>query len=317
MKLNKTLGLTGLIILFIFSCKLIENITNSIASNSIESNTSSENDFGISGYYSPAEYVSEPSKRECYEGELSEQTKMNVLELVNYIRNLHGINPVIYAYDQDVKVQKGALIMAANRSINHYPPEDWDCWSEEGYQSSNNSNIIGGVVATFTPANSIVSFLIDLDVPSVGHRKWILNPFMNSIAYGHVELDGVTGALLQVLNEDEQNTDVDFVAYPFNEYPAVFFDMNWRLSFIAIQNRETMINNLGIDYSSAVITVIAENGKSLDVSSVLSENGEMGILNMMSWEVDDLEYGVKYDVTITGVKTDKGLTNYEYWFRIE
>jgi hypothetical protein len=140
---------------------------------------------------------------------------------------------------------------------------------------------------------------------------------MNSIAYGHVELDGVTGALLQVLNEDEQNTDVDFVAYPFNEYPAVFFDMNWRLSFIAIQNRETMVYNLGIDYSSAAITVIAENGKSLDVSSVLSENEEMGILNMMSFKVDDLEYGVKYDVTITGVKTDKGLTNYEYWFRIE
>jgi len=38
---------------------------------------------------------------------------------------------------------------------------------------------------------------------------------------------------------------------------------------------------------------------------------------MMSFKVDDLERNIKYNVTIKGVKTDKDLKNYEYWFRIQ
>jgi len=182
MKLYKIILIAGLILIFLNSCETVNEFIVGLQSNIRENTTDNGNDskktlFGVNN----VEYDKPPSIKNCYEGELSENTKKKVLEKINYIRSLHELNPVSYNTDNDIYAQKGALIIAANKILNHFPPESWKCWSEDGKKGCSTSNIFGGT-GNWLPDQAIISWLIDLDVPSLGHRRWMISPFLKTIA---------------------------------------------------------------------------------------------------------------------------------------
>ena len=271
----------------------------------------------FSAFLEPAKFQKNPAADKCFEGELASETKMNVLNLVNYIRGLHGLKPVEYNLADDKYAQKGAFLIAVNGALEHNPPKNWRCWSEDGYKGCNTSNIIGGTNAPFTPCQAVQIWLIDANVESLGHRRWILDPFLKTIAYGHVAAYNRYGGTLKVIGDASQSASVDFVAYPFHEYPALLIDLNWYLTFSVIQDRQNSWGNSGVDFSAAVVTVTGETGNKLAVTSVKHDNQGFGVPNFLSWKVRGLQKGTRYTVTVRNVKTAAGKKDYEYWFMIK
>jgi uncharacterized protein YkwD len=271
----------------------------------------------FSAFNEPVKFKKNPSVNSCFEGELAVETKMNVLNFVNYIRELHGLKPVTYNYEDDKYAQKGAYLIALNGDLSHNPPKSWRCWSEEGYKGCSSSNIIGGTNAPFSPCQAVADWLIDTNVEGLGHRRWILDPFLKTVAYGHAVVYNRSGGTLKVIGDKEQPASTDFVAYPFREYPALLFNMNWYLSLSVIQDRNNTWNNHSVDFSSSPVTVTSEAGKKLSVSSVKHDNQGFGVPNLLAWKVKDLQKGIRYTVNVRNVKTSSGERDYEYWFMLK
>jgi uncharacterized protein YkwD len=271
----------------------------------------------FSAFNEPVKFKKNPSVNSCFEGELADETKINVLNLVNYIRELHGLKPVTYNYADDIYAQKGAFLIAANGSLSHTPPKSWRCWSEDGYKGCSTSNIIGGTNAPFTPCQAVVDWLIDTNVESLGHRRWMLDPFLKTVAYGHAVVYNRFGGTLKVIGNKTQPSSVDFVAYPFREYPALLFNMDWYISFSVVQDKTNSWNNGSVDFSAAAVTVTSESGRKLSVNSLKHDNQGFGVPNLLAWKVRGLQKGIRYTVTVKNVKTKAGPKDYEYWFLIK
>jgi len=137
----------------------------------------------------------------CQEGALTTAEKEYVLEYVNFIRYLHNLKPVVYDYGGDVKAQKAALIQVANGQLSHTPPTSWNCYSQDGYDGSENSNLHlqWGISEgqQIDSRVSIVGWMLDNMSQNAqdrcGHRRAIINPFVTSISFGRVDGQGPAG----------------------------------------------------------------------------------------------------------------------------
>jgi uncharacterized protein YkwD len=312
----KKIMLLALVTATVFiSCQQFDNLIKSLEAE--QKKEAGLDDPHFSTFTDPVKFKKTPAQGNCFEGELAAETKTNVLNFLNYIRELHGLQPVVYSAKDDIAAQKGAFIIAVNGGLTHDPPKSWKCWSKEGHSGCSTSNIIGGTNAPFTPCEAVRYWLIDAGTEGLGHRRWLLDPFLKTIAYGHVETSGRYGATLKVIGNEEQAAAVDYVAYPYHEYPALLIDMNWYLSFSVVQDRKNAWNNGSVDFSSAAVTMTAESGNKLKVTAVAHDNQGFGVPNLLVWKVKGLEKGTRYTVNVRNVKTGTGKRDYEYWFMVK
>ncbi|HTI71420.1 MAG TPA: CAP domain-containing protein [Candidatus Limnocylindria bacterium] len=125
-------------------------------------------------------------------GTTSDAFKDAVIRRVNFFRALAGV-PTTVAWDAvyNRKAQKAALMMSANRALNHFPPANWIDYSDEGAEAAHNSNLSLGVLG---PA-AINSYMLDpgANNSAAGHRRWILYPNTQRMGTGDVP---ATGSLL-------------------------------------------------------------------------------------------------------------------------
>jgi hypothetical protein len=260
-----------------------------------------------------------PDIQTCYEGILKGSEKQKVLEELNFIRSLHGLNPVSYDYEDDIYTAKAALIIVANEEMNHYPDQSYKCWTEEGEFGCSHSNLYmswGWEDKIPKSEDFVIGWVVDEEVESLGHRRWMLFPFLSNTSYGRVDVLGFTGVVIKVINDKINPSNVDFVAYPYEEYPRNLFLKNWYLSFSVVADRNNLWNNEKVDFSDAVIEVNNEGGETLQVNSIYYDNEGYGIPNNLQWKVNGIKYGVKYTVNIKNVKVLGINKNYEYWFKL-
>ncbi len=275
-------------------------------------------------------YSSKPAIDSCKAGAVSDFARNAALDAVNEVRSLSGLPPVQYIRAGDSETQAAALVMAANGALDHFPPESWDCWSQAALDGASTSNLHMGWSTAESdishPAQAVVAFLIDSGVETLGHRRWILDPFLPGISFGSVNgktsndptFPYVEAAALQVIHDqsaDISNTDISYVAYPHNDYPTEYFDKNWYLSFSALPDRTSAWANNNVDFNSASIKVTGPSGQ-LGVTSVSHSNEGFGVPNHLQWKVTGLQNGAKYTVEISNVKVGGTSNNYSYWFRI-
>jgi len=260
-----------------------------------------------------------PDIQNCYEGVLKDSEKQKVLEEFNFIRSLHGLNPVSYNYEDDIYTAKAALIIVANEEMNHHPDQSYQCWTEEGEFGSSHSNLHmswGWEDKIPKSEDFVIGWIVDEEVESLGHRRWMLFPFLSNTSYGRVDVLGFTGAVIKVINDEINPSNVDFVAYPYEEYPRNLFTKNWYLSFSVVADRYNLWNNEKVDFSDAVIEIHNENGEALQINSIYYDNKGYGIPNNLQWKVNGIKYDVKYTVNIKNVKVARVNKNYEYWFKL-
>lgn len=259
-----------------------------------------------------------PDIGQCYEGVLKETEKQKALEELNFIRSLHGLRPVAYDYQSDIFTARAALIIVASRQMSHFPSSSLPCFTQEGYFGSSTSNLYMRGWYDTIPAteNFVIGWIIDDEVESLGHRRWLLSPFLKQISFGRVDVWGFTGAAIRVIYESTVPSSVDFVAYPYGEYPRNLFIPNWYLSFSAVPSKSSVWANERVDFSRATIEVVDEAGNSIPVHSIRFDNQGYGVPNNLQWKCDGLRYGKTYRVKIKNVRFDGKMLEYEYWFRI-
>jgi len=280
----------------------------------------------------PLIYQTQPDLSNCTAGELKESEKSKVLDYVNYIRNLHGLKPVIYNYAGDSPASEAALICAANATLTHNPSSSMKCYSEVGKSGCQGSNLhFAGYFGSNYPTSesSITGWLIDdhaAQPEHLGHRLAIINPFLRAISYGRC--DGqpegityqVTTASLYYQNNVDANisdTDLEFVAYPFNDYPPQLVNKEFYLSFSAIYNKSSSYQNGNVDYNNVEIEVLDGSGNPMNVKSVGYNTQAWGSMaNCLRWMVDGLQDGVTYTVNISKVVVNGQQKDYTYWFNL-
>lgn len=265
----------------------------------------------------------------CDAGLLKMSDKQAVLTELNAVRALHRLPPVIYDSSADIYTQKSALIGVANAQLTHTPAPNMICFSDEGAQGSGQSNLFLAGGYTPTSAESIARFLIDDNVASLGHRRWVLHPFLSQTSFGRVDGQPRTGSTLRhtatslrVLGYPDANlaghTDLNYVAYPEGIYPAKYFKHGWFMSFSVLANRGSTFANgqSAVSFNGATIQVANASGAALTISDQSANHAGFGLPNVVQWKVTGTQNNVEYTVRIGNVTVGGQARSYQYTFKI-
>lgn len=277
-------------------------------------------------------YADVPDVTHCHAGRLRDAAKAEMLARLNAVRALHALPPVRYEPSADAEVAEAALMMAANGALSHTPPPSWKCYTATGASGAGTSNLHGGLIspylAWYSVADELAGWLRDARSATIGHRRWLLSPFLQQIAYGRVDqalAEGRTSAAaLKVFRFAGEPAVApvapgtvlpDFVGYPFGRYPAELFAVTDLLSFTVVADKTDLFANAKVDLAKARVSVTA-GGQALPVSELAVTPGNFGNGNGLQWRVQGLRRGVVTHVTIAGV-VGAPATTYAYDFVLE
>jgi len=274
-------------------------------------------------------YSAQPNIAACQAGTLKPEVGARVLAALNDIRARHKLPAVTYAPADEPASQQSALMMAANGQLSHFPPTSWNCYTTAGATAAGQSNIYLGMggLRYSQDADILIGFLTDTNnvtANNIGHRRWLLYPFLSTIAYGRVAgvwqtNNRADGASIKVINTTQNTAGPlpDYVAYPFEDYPARYYENGALLSFGVIANKTSNFGaNSSVNFANATITVRARGGAALTVSNVSFDNDGYGLPNNLQWSVAGLTNNTTYDVTINNVVVSGAARNYSYYFKL-
>ncbi len=144
--------------------------------------------------YNKSVYEEVPSLNIPYkEGKLKAEVEKDTLNQLNFYRYLAGLNELTIDTTRQKANQKGALILAANHSLSHYPtkPSNMDeSFYQEGYSAcGSKSNTWQGNISNGYRIDRVPeAFIIDnTNVDgNVAHRSSMLNPKAKQVSFGFV-----------------------------------------------------------------------------------------------------------------------------------
>ncbi len=302
--------------------------------------------FSYASYGQYEQYYEEaPNISGCEAGVLKQSEKDKVLTLLNRIRNLHDLPPFEYDSQFDDEAAEISLIIVANfadhgfSQQNHQPPQSWHCWSQTGYDGGTSSNLFYGG-GTRTSETSVISWLNDRGVNVLGHRRWILDPFVKYIAFGRadgVPINGsntISGMAFYYDADREANIsslDNDYVAFPYGDYPPSYYDHGWSvMSFTAIGDRSSRWANNSdvVSYKSTIdgevvnevkVEVEDESGHVEEFtpeSGLGWDYGGYGIPNCLIWQMRNLNEQETYQVRVYDVRINGQNRDFSYEFTL-
>ncbi|MFN8016713.1 MAG: DUF4214 domain-containing protein [Acidimicrobiales bacterium] len=211
---------------------------------------------------------------------------------VNFYRGLVGLPGVTEDPDKDSKALAAALMMQANGTIDHEPPTSWACYTADGADGANNSNLAKNAVG----ARAVDLAMVDPGASNVvaGHRRWILYPPTTSIGTGST----ASYNALYVIPDPPYTRPVgaQWIAWPNAGYvPKSLVPTLFSLS--------SNVYPLA-DYSKATVTVKV-GGTALPVTVHAPEGGYGD--DALTWDVTlPADYylndaDVRFDITVSGI----------------
>jgi hypothetical protein len=91
---------------------------------------------------------------------------------INFFRALVGV-PADIAFNSvyNRKAQQAALMMSANRALDHFPPASWTFFTAEGAEGAANGNLALGSAGP----DAVDNYIADAGANNavVGHRRWL------------------------------------------------------------------------------------------------------------------------------------------------
>jgi len=260
----------------------------------IEQDIESENDlsfFKSAQYktimYKNVEYDTAPELATCRAGTLRQVDKDNYITLLNEIRSLHHLHPIIYNDLDDIAVQEAALMMNANNSLEHNPNNSWPCYTPSGASGAKSSNLAIGYSNIYSSV--VEGWLIDKGVESLGHRRWILYAGLQDSAIGFV----YRASSMHTISFGDDSY-VEYVAYPYKNYPSSLVDEYglWNVSLTANQCK-------GACYKDAQIRVIDSDGIELEIVEKSENYNSFGTYATLMFRPKDYSEDKYYEVEIT------------------
>jgi uncharacterized protein YkwD len=274
-------------------------------------------------------YAEPPNITACEAGQLTQAERVGVLGRVNAIRALHGLPAVAYAPDLEGEAMQAALIMAANGQLSHHPDATWKCYSAAGAKGAGESNLSGGVISRYlafqTNPQEIDGWLSDIDnalKANIGHRRWLLDPFLKSIAFGRVVAvlpngDAVDGAALVIIPGSNGSTTArGIVAYPIGDYPSSLCPPGALFSFGIIVDPSDKFANQNVDYAGATVSITAEDGAAVAVDQVAFDTAGYGLPNSLQFHAAPIGVNRTYHVRINHVVASGTPRDYTYDFKL-
>lgn len=292
--------------------------------------------------YAPAPtsfYDADPAFNTCTPGTLTEATRERVVATVGFVRALVGLPPVAYGTADEAMMGEAAVVYAINDTPDpHAPPNDATCFSPlafEGAQKGNlrlvGSTTLAGVRGE-TPEAMVRAWALDRDVRPLGHRRWLLDPFLPEVSFGMAHGSAqpgpyarsfpyYAGAALRVMygsrQADLREWDVpEYVAYPRGDFPAALIQDYPYLSFQVVADSTTRWgdNFDGVSFAGTSVRVTNQSGDEIVIDDVDANSDGAGLPNQLSWRADGLRLGETYTVAITGVKVAGLHRDYRYEF---
>ena len=249
-------------------------------------------------------YEVEPNLETKEKGSLKQSIIDDTIHIVNTFRYSIGLDPVEEDKELSQKAQAGAFINYANYELSHYPktPEnftDEDQVVKDGKLANSESNLaqsykiydaVGGYMDDEDPSNNKV----------LGHRRWLMNPFLKRIGIGQVEdFNNIYVADDSALSFNNDN----IVTYPtkvnFTEFinPRTPFSVNLGVDY-KIEN----IDNVKVvvtDKDGNITTYTKDNG-------LFYDNGSYGNSTALIFGNElSKEKGSEYNIKVIGLKANE------------
>lgn len=238
----------------------------------------------------------EPS---CIPGEVPLQTKERILMRLAYYRRAAGLNnKIIENAAKSGRAQAAALMMYANQSLNHAPPNTWKCYSEDGRKGAANS-----LLTQQNNAEAIDAYIRDRgdDNGPVGHRRWLLWPKLQEIGIGNTQQ---TNALWVLGNPGNPPDDAPgFIAWPPNGYlPKQLATEKWSFS------------KAGANFSHARLVMKDAKGNpiSIQLETLDDTYGDPTIVWVPSGIDISGTTDAAFTVTLQDVDIDGEMSDFEY-----
>lgn len=299
--------------------------SSSSSSSSGGSSTGSSSSSSSSSSGGDSLYLVQPDVLSCVTGSLSHSAKQAVLDKLNQVRARHGLLPVEYDSSDDAAAAQAALYMVANNTLSHSPSSSGKCYSSEAARLAGTSNLYMMSSASTLSAPSeaaIPGYLKDTGVSSLGHRRWVLSPFLGKVSFGRVDGSGSMASVLRVMGGERSDISPmsnDFVAYPYGNYPGSEYSSDAFLSFSAIVSKTSAWGSGSdqVSYSSASVSVVSAGGENLAISEMSANYEGYGLPNLLKWKAVGLRTNVDYTVTISNVTVNGTARQYQYAFRLQ
>ncbi len=273
-----------------------------------------------------------PDIKNCYAGKLGAKFRNEFLSEINTVRTLHGLPSITYDYAHEDEMMQTALILAVNNILTHYPEANTNCYSDIGAVGAKTSSLEMGVRQNkydYSPAESITNMVHDklnLFAGDVGHRLWMLNPFLQKSAYGSVNAPSfmntrfpyVVGTSYKVVYAFNSTTTAPLgvIAYPYHNYPAKYYMAGSILSISVLTDQKNFFANRNVDYAKATVVVTERSsGAKQKISNIRYEN--IGVPNHIQFNFDDLKLNVIYDVKLSNILVNGQPKEYSYWFKVD
>lgn len=119
------------------------------------------------------------SAASCDPGDVLDPGRAHALQQVNVYRALARLPAVALDDAKDAAAQACALLMHANNDIQHQVPTSWRCYDALGAAAAGLSNL-----ATTPAVVAVDLYITDEDVPTLGHRRWLLSNSLGPIGVG-------------------------------------------------------------------------------------------------------------------------------------
>lgn len=231
---------------------------------------------------------------ECKPGTIGEEAQQKFLTTLNYFRRLAGVpDSCVLSDSLNVFCQYAAFVMDVNNALSHGIDKEWDCYSQKAFTGASNSNLSLGYHST----DALYGQLEDSggNNQSVGHRRWILNPYRRVFGHGSTPDAMALWALGgRDTNFDEKNIpdySSQYVLWPPKGFvPAEFYCNRWSVSID------------GADFSNASVKVMIGK-KTVPVTIYPLSNG-YGLPTLV-FSMDEMVYNIQteitYEVEIAGI----------------
>lgn len=285
-------------------------------------------------------FDAEPSVTSPYAlGELSPSFLDSGLTYFNYIRYLAGLPAVELSKEKNTAAQYGAVVMAANNELAHFPtqPEDMDdAFYQAGYAATSTSNLSmrgtssAGNLQLDVLQSAIAGQMSDSgsnNLSTLGHRRWLLSPKLLYTGFGcaDAEFDGTfyrTYVDVPVFDRSGGAVDYNFVAWPASGYmPVQEFAIGdpWSVSLNPTKYATPALEDLTVtltrvvDGKSCVFTsdtcpeTPAEDGSYFTIDTRGYGEGAAIIFRPASDDFGSTQYGLgAYTVTVAGLQDRSG-----------
>ena len=170
-------------------------------------------------------------------GALTEDFLESGLTYLNYVRFVAGLPEVTLDDGMNENAQYGAVLLAANDNLTHYPdqPADMpDDFYSLGYAATTSSNLSarwGSYNQVDMLKSSILGCMDDTsslnNLTTVGHRRWLLNPEMGKVGFGYARsTSGASYIVTKVFDWSGAGCDFDYISWPASGHqPTDLFDV--------------------------------------------------------------------------------------------